>query len=103
MISIIFGLSLASAAAAQLVNGVSMVSGYSAAATPASGSSGYGYQAPASQQTQAPSSSDSSNGFYATMPYSSYMSGGYKSLSCGYGYSKSSDGSCQAESWVRFT
>ncbi|KAJ2980261.1 hypothetical protein NUW54_g11029 [Trametes sanguinea] len=33
------------------------------------------------------------------MPYSSFMSGGYKSMNCGYGYSKQSDGSCKAMSW----
>ena len=34
------------------------------------------------------------------MPYSSFMSGGYKSMNCGYGYTKGSDGSCQQMSWV---
>ena len=38
----------------------------------------------------------------AAMPYESFMSGGYKSMSCGYGYNKGSDGSCTStESWVR--
>jgi hypothetical protein len=37
----------------------------------------------------------------AAMPYESFMSGGYKSMSCGYGYNKGSDGSCTStESWV---
>lgn len=36
------------------------------------------------------------------MPYESFMNGGYKSMDCGYGYSKGSDGSCMSkESWVR--
>lgn len=36
------------------------------------------------------------------MPYSSFMDGGYKSMDCGYGYNKGSDGSCNSkESWVR--
>jgi hypothetical protein len=34
------------------------------------------------------------------MPYESYKNGGYKSLACGYGYTKSADGHCQPESWV---
>jgi hypothetical protein len=46
-------------------------------------------------------SSDQFGGFYDIMPYQSYQSGGYKSLECGYGYSKQNDGSCQPESWVR--
>lgn len=36
----------------------------------------------------------------STMDYSSFMAGGYSSMACGYGYSKASDGSCQAMSWV---
>ena len=90
MKSIIFGLALASAAAAQVANGaVSMVP-----ATPTPVDNGAAaYSAP----TAAPSASS----FYDVMPYDSYMSGGYKSLDCGYGYYKGSDGSCQTESWVR--
>ena len=134
MKSIIFGLSLISAAAAQVVNGVSMVPAQTASgsastsavssdssAPSASGSSGSSapsassaapsnadnsnsgggysqYQAPPSQYTQPPSSSSAD--FYQQMPYSSYQNGGYKSLSCGYGYTKDSDGSCKPESWV---
>ncbi len=37
---------------------------------------------------------------YSQMPYSSFVSGGYKSMECGYGYQKMSDGSCQPQSWV---
>jgi hypothetical protein len=100
MKSIIFGLSLASAAVAQIANGVSMVS-LTATPTPSAANNGGSgspppYQPPASQVTQAPSSD-----YTQAMPYSSYMSGGYKSLNCGYGYSKQSDGSCKPESWVR--
>ena len=43
-------------------------------------------------------SSESSNAYTSAMPYSSFMSGGYKSLNCGYGYSKDSNGACQPES-----
>jgi len=82
MKSIIFGLSLAGAATAQFVNGMS----YVAAPT--------NYAAPPSQVTQAPSD------FYQQMPYDAFQSGGYKSLECGYGYYKGSDGSCMTESWV---
>lgn len=97
MKSIIFGLSLASVAVAQIANGVSMVPVTAApSASPSAVDNSYG-SAPQSQVTAAPSSSSD---FYQVMPYSSYQSGGYKSLNCGYGYSKSSDGSCQAESWV---
>lgn len=103
MKSIIFGLSLASAAAAQIVNGVSMVSvtPAPASATPVNnGNSGSSTDsASSSQVTEAPSSSSAD--FYQVMPYSSYESGGYKSLNCGYGWSKQSDGSCKPESWVR--
>jgi hypothetical protein len=38
------------------------------------------------------------------MPYESFKSGGYKSMDCGYGYYKGSDGSCNSkESWVRIS
>lgn len=102
MKSIIFGLALARVAAAQVVNGMSYVS----APTTTAGSSdnsygGYGGSgsgsAPPSAYTQPPSSTSD---FYQVMPYSSMTSGGYMSLSCGYGYSKGSDGYCYAESWV---
>ena len=36
----------------------------------------------------------------AQMAYSSFMGGGYKSMNCGYGYSKASDQSCQTQAWV---
>jgi len=112
MKSFVFGLSLVSAAAAQIsVIGMSMVpvanlpsgsnSGLSAA-TPAptptpTGNGGYGGYAAPSQQTAPPSSSVD---FYSIMPYSSYQAGGYKSLDCGYGYKRQSDGRCGKESWV---
>lgn len=110
MNSVLTALTLAGAAAAQIVAGsVTMVpasqvyatsapadnhvaASSSAQATSASGSS----SAPASQYTQPPAT----DGGYSNMPYSSFMSGGYKSMNCGYGYSKGSDGSCQAMSWV---
>ena len=95
------GLSFVSAAAAaQIANGVSMVmisAMVSSSNPPATATSGgYGYGAP-SIQTATPSSPSN---FYDYMPYSSYQSGGYKTLECGYGYSKQSDGSCRPESWV---
>ena len=126
MKSFVFGLSLASAAAAQIVVGMSMVpadnsaasesnSGLSMSMPTATGSGGYGGYAAPSQQTAPPSNSmyggyappsqqtappSSSVDFYSIMPYSSYQAGGYKSLDCGYGYKKQSDGSCGQESWV---
>jgi hypothetical protein len=49
------------------------------------------YTAPPAQYTPPP-----------PMPYESFMNGGYKSMGCGYGYQKGSDGSCMTtESWVR--
>jgi len=104
MKSVIFGLSLASAAAAQVVNGgVSMLpaltpSQEASSAAPTQASS---TEAASSEITSAPSSS--STDFYQVMPYSSYMAGGYQSLDCGYGYQKSSDGYCTAMSWVCLT
>jgi hypothetical protein len=111
MKSIFFGLSLVSVATAQVVNGISMVtaSGPSPTTPPSPSNSGSSSTvpsstansavstAPPSQYTPAPSSSTS---IYQTMPYESYMNGGYKSLACGYGYTKSADGHCQPESWV---
>lgn len=87
MKSIFFGLSLAGAATAQIVNGLKMIT-----LTPSA------TQAPAST-TEAPQAT--STNFYERMPYSAYQSGGYKELPCGYGYVKQADGSCQPESWVR--
>ena len=118
MNALLFGLSLASVATAQVANGVSaipysMVYGTSqpAAATAAASSSdmassmAYATQAASSSSsaaysaiTQAPASS-SSYDIYSALPYSSFMSGGYKSLAGGYGYQKMADGSCQAMSW----
>lgn len=110
MNSVIIALSLAGAAAAQLVAGpVSMVpaSQVYASGTPtaadnsnqysAAASSAVASSAPASQYTQPPAT----DGGQSAMPYSSFMSGGYSSMNCGYGYSKGSDGSCKQMSWVR--
>lgn len=132
MNAIFLGLSLASAAAAQVANGVSAVpysavygsappATMSAAATDATASSSNGYgsnnaaytsapsayttapsvssAAAASVVTPPPSYSSSSYDIYSAMPYSSFMSGGYKSLSCGYGYQKGQDGTCNPMSW----
>lgn len=131
MNSLIIGVTLASAAAAQIVNGASMIPAsmaYSAAPSAAAGgynAGGSGYAAPSDGYAPPPpaaSSADASSSGYAPpsysgsvsvtsappsqytpppdMSYSSFMAGGYKSMSCGYGYSKASDGSCQSESWV---
>ena len=51
--------------------------------------------------TANPTATPAPSNFYNVMPYAAYQSGGYKSLQCGYGYSKQSDGSCSPESWVR--
>lgn len=99
MNSVVIALSLAGAAAAQIVAGpVSMVpaSAVYGTASPTAVDNSNQYSAPASQYTQPPAT----DGGYSAMPYSSFMSGGYKSMNCGYGYSKQSDGSCKAMSWV---
>jgi len=100
MRSIALGLSFVSAAAAQIADGVSMVmiSAMDSSSNPptTATSGGYGYAAPSIQ----PAAPSSPSNFYDYMPYSSYRSGGYKTLECGYGYSKQSDGSCRPESWV---
>jgi hypothetical protein len=88
MISIFLGLTLAGTATAQIVNGWSSVA-----------ASAYGVSTAAASQVTSPPSSTIN--FYQQMPYSSFMSGGYQSLKCGYGYYKGSDGSCQTETWVR--
>jgi hypothetical protein len=127
MKSIIFGLTLISVAVAQSVNGVSSVPATSQASGSASGSSS---QATSSQSSssQASSSYGGSPAAYTGSPssttapsqytpppaesmsamysqqqqgYSSFMAGGYKSMNCGYGYEKGSDGGCSAMAWVR--
>jgi hypothetical protein len=157
MISLAFGLTLATYASAQVVSmipnpnmaaasGSASASGYGyasgsasassptsapPAATSSSGSDYSGYSASASpnQYNQYGSSSSSpaynqygsSSSAYnqytsaaaaqytpppqsEAMPYESFMSGGYKSMDCGYGYVKGSDGSCMSkESWVRIS
>jgi hypothetical protein len=133
MKSIIFGLTLISAAVAQSVNGASSVPVTSQASGSASGSSsqatstqatssqastsggsdnyGGGGSQPAytgspssgaapSQYTPPPPASMSAMYSQQQQGYSSFMSGGYKSMNCGYGYQKGSDGGCSAMSWV---
>ena len=141
MNALLFGLSLASAASAQMavaVNGFNMVSyaggapsyapqatpysppagGYQPAPVPyapppassatASTSNMYGYNAPPAQSNMASSSAPPSYytpppappAQYTTMPYSSFMYGGYSSMDCGYGFTKAADGSCQQQQWV---
>lgn len=50
--------------------------------------------APPSYYTQPPAA-------YQQMSYSSFVSGGYKTMDCGYGYQKMKDGSCNPQTWVR--
>jgi hypothetical protein len=90
MNTLIVGLSLAGAVAAQAVNGVSMVPAYQA---------NYGSSDASSSTTAYDSTYTSSVDMSGQGYYSTFMSGGYKSMNCGYGYSKNSDGSCSAESW----
>lgn len=105
MNSVVLALSLAGTAAAQIVAGqVSMVASSQIYGTASAAdnqayatSTGYYSGAPASQYTQPPAATD---GGYSMMPYSSFTQGGYKSMGCGYGYTKASDGSCQAMGWV---
>src|ERR1700678_836037 len=109
MKSMVFFLSLAAAALAQYASdaGVSDGGAYASSSTGSSPiaptlapttyySSLYtGSGAPPAAPTAAPTD------FYQHMPYSSFQSGGYQSLDCGYGYSKQDDGSCSSDSWVR--
>jgi hypothetical protein len=112
MKSIIFGLSIVSAASAQIVNGVSMVAVPMLPSSSAPGSSstfptptptpvnnGDNLYGGSYTPTSASPSQYTTPPVYSLMPYSSFMAGGYKSMNCGYGYSKASDGSCHAESW----
>lgn len=115
MISLALCLSLVSYASAQSIVMVPVPSGlmgpgyvapsdtsssYSGAppavtSTPSYSNNQYGsYSAPPAQYTPPPQT--------AEMPYSAFMAGGYKSMDCGYGYQKGSDGSCTStQSWVR--
>ena len=113
----LLGLSLIGAASAQVANGVvavpmpgssasgsapAVTASASASAAP-SGSSPQASQAP-SYGSAAPPSQYTPPPYYETssaMPYSKFQGGGYKSMDCGYGYQKGSDGSCQKMSWVR--
>lgn len=113
MKSIIFGLSLVGAVVAQYASDASVYDGgasasatdsatdsasgsYPVAPTPAPTTLYIGSYVPPSAPTPTPTD------FYQYMPYSAYQSGGYKSLECGYGYSKQDDGSCSQDSWVCF-
>lgn len=118
MTSLLIGLSLAASAAAQIVNGFSMVPVLVAAGAPSSeaavvpsntdylGSSAppqyTGEPTPVSVKPSliTPTPTPTQN-IYEQLPYSSFVDGGYKSLDCGYGYTKAADGSCQALPWVR--
>jgi len=120
MKSVFLGLSLVSAAAAQVVVGYSSVPVTSSADTgitspPAATTAPYpavtsvyepataavtadnANAAPPSQYTTPPAPGQD---FYQYMPYNSWSNGGYKQLQCGYGYQKQSDGTCGALAWV---
>jgi hypothetical protein len=109
MKSIFIGLSLISAATAQIVNGLSSVpvtavasASAQSAATPAPSASAtppptQPSSGVAAQYTAPPAPGQD---FYSYMPYSSMSSGGYSQLQCGYGYQKQGDGSCTQLSWV---
>lgn len=112
MKSIFNGLFLASAAAAQIVNGLSSVPATTGASSPAqpaatpTTSTAAASSAPAqpnsgaaAQYTVPPAPGQD---FYQYMPYNNMTSGGYKQLQCGYGYQKQADGSCVPFSWVSF-
>ncbi len=112
MNSVLTILTLAGAAAAQIVAGpVTMVpsSQVYATSTPSAGDNhvaasssapSYSSSAAPSDYTQPPKATD---GGASDMPYSSFTNGGYKSMDCGYGHTKASDGSCQSMSWVSRT
>lgn len=70
-------------------------SSYSGAPPAVTSTPSYGsYSTPPAQYTPPPQTQE--------MPYSAFMAGGYKSMDCGYGYQKGSDGSCTStQSWVR--
>lgn len=111
------GLIMAGAAQAQLVLGASSVPASAmpgssaspsspAATTTASSSSA----SPASPDSSAPPAAYPTNApsypsyqYTQAMPYSVMTGGGYKSLDCGYGYVKGSDGSCKPENWYSYT
>jgi hypothetical protein len=120
MIPLAVTLTLASYATAQVYSSISMPpASDSSSAAPSSSMSGppaatmsagypsynqygnsgsqYGadsYAAPPAQYTPPPQAD--------SMPYSSFMAGGYSSMDCGYGYQKGYDGACTStESWVR--
>ena len=106
MNALFVALSAAGYASAQLVNGYSMVSMpagmnyYGSSAPPqATDSSTVTASAAYSTATAPPTSTTD---FYSIMPYESMTAGGYSSLECGYGYTKASNGYCEAESWVSF-
>ena len=126
MISLVVGLTLASYATAQVVSLIpnpNLASGAASASSsptnappaPTSSSSGSGYAgasspsynqygnsaAPAYNQYTPPPAQYTPPPQSEAMPYESFMSGGYSSMQCGYGYNKGSDGSCTStESWV---
>jgi hypothetical protein len=113
MLSLTFGLTLATYASAQVV---SMIPNPNLAGASGSGN-GYSMSSSSDQYNQYGSSSSASYNQYSSapaqytpppqseaMPYSSFMSGGYKSMDCGYGYVKGSDGGCMStQSWVRIS
>jgi hypothetical protein len=123
MISLTFGLTLATYASAQVLSmipnpnmaGASGSASVASGSPPATTSSGSSPSPSPNQYNQYGGSSSPSYNQYTSaspqytpppqneaMPYSSFMNGGYHSMDCGYGYVKGSDGSCSSkESWVR--
>lgn len=113
MNSVIAVLSLAGLVASQAIEVMPVfTTSYAAGATPAAAQYGvqaaYGAAAGASggggyAQPEATAAPSATYDVYSAMPYQSMTAGGYKQLSCGYGwYKDSSSGMCMQESWVSF-
>ena len=126
MISLAFGLTLATYASAQVVSMIpnpNLAASGSASAASASSPMSSPPAATSLSSSDSSSASASPNQYnqygsqYTSappqytpppqseaMPYESFMNGGYKSMDCGYGYHKGSDAGCNSkESWVRTT
>lgn len=95
-----FGISLATAAAAQVVNGPSMVPVDNMAGMMAPQPTPADMGMPTSMTDMAmPTPPPNPTDYLQYMPYPSFQGGGYKSMDCGYGWSKQGDGSCKQDSW----
>ncbi len=49
----------------------------------------------------APTPPPEPHGYDSAMPYDDFLSGGYKSLDCGYGYNRDASSRCVEAVWVR--